>query len=275
MNKKRLMQIRIIAICLSTVVASLTLCNLFTVATHAVSFEIPEPNDVKITIDPVNKDLVLLSNFAVNNNGAYDINDIDINAKLLNEENIELMSLSKKDLVVPRGSNKIFDLIVSLDVDKIPLLDWFSLIYEDTSFKLLIDIDASYMYNLIDLTVDEVVEIPWKSPLTNFTENKTVTQGLETIFNITAGQKDFSSEEYNTLISFLKIANYTNSYKDIYEIDIQIKNLKEGFKELIAQIKINIPMLENEIKINFKAEICTLLNQLSSNIKEVNISLLD
>lgn len=275
MNKKRLMQIRTIAIFFSAIVASLTLCNLFTVATHAVNFEIPEPDEIKITIDPVNKDLVLISNFAVNNNGAYDINDIDINAKLLNEENIELMTFSKKDLVVPRGSNKIFDLIITLDVDKIPVLDWFSLIYKDTTFKLLIDIDASYMYNLIDVTVDEIVEVPWESPLTNFTENKTVTQGLETIFNIASDQIDFDSEEYNKLISFLKISNYTNKYKDLYEINIQINNIKKGFKEILTQIKINIPIFNNEITINFKAEICTLLNQLSADIKEVNISLLN
>lgn len=275
MNKKRLMQIRIIAIFFSTIVASLTLCNLFTVATNAVTFEIPKPEEVKITIDPINKNLVLLSNFGVNNNGAYDINKIDINAKLLNEENIELMTFSKKDLVVPRGSKKTFDLIISIDVDKVPLLDWLNLIYKDSEFKLLLDIDASYMYNLIDLTVDETIEIPWTSPLKNFTENKTVTQGLETIFNLASSQKDLHSEEYNKIISLLKISNYTNSYKDIYEINLQINNIEKGFKEIITQIKINIPFLKNKIEINFKIEICTLLNKLSADLKEVGVLLVN
>ena len=269
------MRIRLIAIFFSIIVASLTLCNLFTVTTHAIDFELPKPEEMKITIDPVNKDLVLLGNFAVNNNGAYDINDIDINAKLLNENDLELMSYSQKDLAVLRGTNKDFDLIVSLDVDKVPLLDWFSLIYEDTTFKLLLDIDASYMYNLIDVTVDEAIEFPWISPLTNFTENKTALEGIETIISIASNNSIASQEEYEKIMDLLAIESYYNSYKDIYEINIDVNSIDEKYKEIDTKITFKFPIIDYDITLFFKTKICTLFTNFNLNIEEVNISFLD
>ena len=123
--------------------------------------------------------------------------------------------------------------------------------------------------------VDEIVEIPWESPLKTFTENKTITDGLETVFNMASDQINISSNDYDKLTSLMQLTNYTNSYKDLYEINLQINNIEKGLHEIITQIKINIPILNHEIKINFKAEICTLLNQLSAKMKEVNFSLLN
>ena len=80
MNKEQLVYVRLVAISLSCLVATLTLCNLLTVVTHGIEFEIPDQEGFTWAIDPVEKRVLFLTSFVVKNHGAYDINDIDINA---------------------------------------------------------------------------------------------------------------------------------------------------------------------------------------------------
>ena len=78
MKKEQLKIIRIIAIIFSCTIASLTLCNLITFATQGLNFEIPtDENDIKIAYDPVNNDLLFVTDFAVNNQGTYYIMKMD------------------------------------------------------------------------------------------------------------------------------------------------------------------------------------------------------
>ncbi len=274
MNKEQLKYIRLTAIIFSCLVASLTLCNLFTVATHGVNFETPQTENVKIAYDPLNQDLLFLTNFKVKNHGAYGIDDIDINAKLFNDNNIELVDFSKNDLVVPRGSNKLVDLAVALDLDKISILEWISLIYKDTNFKLLVDIDAAYMFNLIDITVDEEILIPWTSPLKNILENQTIINSLFTIIENAINESFIEKpSEVSVIEDIIDNKHYKNTYFDRYSIEINFDHISNFTKKMSTSLEVFLPKIDSTLKLDFNIEINLFNNSLLPKIKEVNISI--
>ena len=71
MNKKNLGYVRIVAITLSLMLGTLTLCNLLTVMTHGIEIEIPDENQYSWAIDPVEMKILIITDFTVKNHGAY------------------------------------------------------------------------------------------------------------------------------------------------------------------------------------------------------------
>jgi hypothetical protein len=275
MKKEQLKIVRIIAIIFSCTIASLTLCNLITFATQGVSFELPEDeNDIKIAYDPVNNDLLFITDFAVNNQGTYDIDDIDIKAKLYNENGVGIIDFYKKDLVVSRGCNKKFDLIISLDLDKISILEWLSLIYNDTYFRLVLDVDASYMFNLIDVTVDEEVVFPWTSPLTNFFQTNTIIQNLFTLIEHSVNKSPIDIiKEYDLVEEILKTSHYNFSYGNNYNFELYIINTSVYTKIISTKIEAYLPKIKSSINLEFNINLTYNLNKLFLKIEEVKINL--
>ena len=158
MNRQHLTYVRAFALVMSCVVASLTICNLFTIATKSIEVAIPTEEDISWSIDPQQKEILFRTAFAVKNHGTYDISNIDVAARLVKDNDKSLISFEKQDMTVLRGSNKTFDLLISLDLDTISWFDWLNLMYKDTTLQLVLDIDASYMFGLVDFTVDEIIE---------------------------------------------------------------------------------------------------------------------
>jgi len=275
MKKEQLKTVRIVAIIFSCLVASLTICNLITVATHGINFELPkDENDVKIAYDPVNNNLLFITDFKVNNQGTYDINDIDIKVELYNEDGVKLVDFSNKDLVVPRGCNKKFDVIISLDLDKISILEWLSLIYKDTYFRLLVDVDVAYMFNLIDVTVDEEIIFPLVSPLTSFVENNTMIKTLFSLIESTVNESSIDTvKELESVKKILNTSYYENTYKDIYKIEVNIFNISNFSKLISTKIETYLPKIDSTIDIEFDINIQYGDNEIFSKIEEVKVNL--
>ena len=275
MKKEQLKIVRIIAIIFSFTIASLTLCNLITFATHGVNFELPEDeNDIKIAYDPVNNDLLFVTDFAVNNQGTYDINDIDIKAKLYNENGVGIIDFYKKDLVVSRGCNKKFDIIISLDLDKISILEWLSLIYKDTYFKLVVDVDAAYMFNLIDVTANEEIVFPWTSPLTSIIETNTIIKNLFTLIEHSVNKSPIDIiKEYNSVEELLSINHYKFSYGNNYNFDLYTINASNHTKIISTKIEAYLPKINLIISLEFNISVTNNLNKLFLKMGEVKINL--
>lgn len=273
MKKEQLKMVRIVAIIFSCLIASLTLCNLITITTHSINFELPkDENDVKIAYDPVNNELLFITDFKVNNQGTYDINDIDIKAKLYNEKGIKLVDFSQKDLVAPRGINKKFDVVISLDLNKISILDWLSLIYKDTSFRLLVDVDVTYMFNLIDITVDENIIFPFVSPLTSFVENNTMIQNLFYLVENAVNKSPIDAvEDAEYIKTILNSDHYENNYKDIYKIEINIFNISNFSKIISTKIETYIQKIDSIVELEFDLTLKNNTNEFLSKIEEVKV----
>lgn len=274
MNKMQLKKIRLIAIIFTVLIATLSLGNLYTVASRGIDFKIPEVDNVKMAYDPLNNDLIFLTDFKVKNHGAYGINNIDINAKLLNENNVKLVDFTKNDVVVPIGNDKLVDIAVALDLNKLTVLDWLKLTYKDSGFKLLIDIDASYMFNLIDVTVDEEIFIPWTSPTKMILENETIINTLFLIVENSLNKTSIVKPEYvSSVKDFIETGYYKNTYFERYVLEIIVKHISSFKKEVSTSLEVFLPKINSTLKLGFIVELDVSDGSISPTLKGVTVSI--
>ncbi len=236
MNRQQLTYLRVVALIMAGLIASLTIGNLFTIATKGISVTLPTEEEIEWSIDPLQKEILFRTSFSVNNQGVYDIRDIDISAQLVKKDRTPLISYEKQDLVVLRGTNTTFDLLIPIDLDTISFFDWFSLIYKNTTLQLLLDIDALYMFGLVEFTANEAIDIPWSQPPLNLSDNRTIQtgiQGLCTLFNITQNK---SITTLSDIFSLFSIPEFYYSSGNGFVFNLTITTYSETLKNITCQI---------------------------------------
>jgi len=236
MNRQQLTYLRVVALIMAGLVASLTIGNLFTIATKGISVTLPSEEEIQWSIDPLEKEILFRTSFSVKNQGIYDIRDIDISAQLVKKDKTPLFSYVKRDLVVLRGTNTTFDLLIPIDLDTISLFDWFSLLYKNTTLQLLLDIDALYMYGLVEFTANEAIDIPWSQPPLNLSDNKTIQagiQGLCTLFNITQNNSIVSLSD---IFSLFSIPEFSYIAGNGFVFNLTITPFSETLKNITCRI---------------------------------------
>jgi hypothetical protein len=236
MNRQQLTYLRVVALIMAGLVASLTIGNLFTIATKGISVTLPSEEEIQWSVDPLQKEILFRTSFSVKNQGVYDIRDIDISAQLVKKDGTSLLSYEKEGLVVLRGTNTTFDLLIPINLDSISFFDWFSLIYKNTTLQLLLEIDALYMYGLVEFTANEAIDIPWSQPPLNLSDNRTIQagfQGLCTLFNITQNN---SVTSLSDIFSLLSIPEFYFSSGNGFVINLTITPYSESVKNISCQI---------------------------------------
>ncbi|UCG69274.1 MAG: hypothetical protein JSV09_16095 [Thermoplasmata archaeon] len=158
------MKFRMVVIAANCLLASLSLINLYTIAAGAVDVEIPEEEDFAWSIDTRYDEANFFANFTVTNNGLYDIADLDIHAIVRSEAGTMLIDYSQKDLTIPSGHERKFNIIAVLPFDRIDMDEWRNLMFNDSVFFLDVDITASYLWGLGRFVVDDTLEYPWEAP---------------------------------------------------------------------------------------------------------------
>jgi hypothetical protein len=235
MNRQQLTYFRVVALIMAGVVATLTICNLFTIATKGISVDLPAEEDIHWSIDPVQKEILFRTAFSVKNQGVYDISDIDISAQLVKEDMTPLFSFEKQDMVVLRGSNTTFDLLIPIDLDKISFLDWFSLMYKNTTLQLLLDIDALYMFGLIEFTANEAIDVPWSPPL-NLSDNTTVQAGVKGILSLLNIAQNKSIATLSDIISLFSLPQVSYTADNGFAFSLNISNYSETVKNITCHV---------------------------------------
>jgi len=236
MNRQQLTYFRVVALIMAGLVASLTIGNLFTIATKGISVTLPSEEEIQWSIDPLEKEILFRTSFSVKNQGAYDIRDIDISAQLVKKDQTPLFSYVKHGLVVLRGTNTTFDLLIPIDLDTISFFDWFSLIYKNTTLQLLLDIDASYMLGLVEFTANEAIDIPWSQPPLNLSDNRTIQEGIQglcTLLNITQNKSIMSVSDIFSLFSIPEIYYSTGNG---FAFNLTITSYSETLKNITCHI---------------------------------------
>ena len=236
MNRQQLTYLRVVALIMAGLIASLTIGNLFTIATKGISVTLPTEEEIEWSIDPLQKEILFRTSFSVNNQGVYDIRDIDISAQLVKKDHTPLISYEKHDLVVLRGTNTTFDLLIPIDLDTISFFDWFSLIYKNTTLQLLLDIDALYMFGLVEFTANEAIDIPWSQPPLNLSDNRTIQTGIQgpcTLFNITQNK---SITTVSDIFSLFSIPEFYYSSGNGFVFNLTITTYSETLKNITCQI---------------------------------------
>lgn len=272
MKKEQLAYVRIAAVSLSCLVATLTLCNLLTVVTHGIDFEVPEQDDFTWAIDPVEKRIMFLTNFTVNNHGAYDIEDIDVNARLVTEDGKTLLGFSKEDMVVSRGTDKRFDVMIPMDLDEIPLSDWFGLLYKDTAVNLILDIDADYMFGLVHVTVDEVLSYQWYAPFSSYDGDfMTSLYSIVGMLGYELGHS-FGEVERAIIEQAMLIEDFEFVSDDGYAIWVNTSDVSEGIREMACEITAPVEDLEGTLNIGFRVHLGLPNDEPYVRLEEVSVS---
>ena len=253
MNRQRLRYVRAFALIMSCVVATLTICNLFTIATKSIEVDIPTEEDISWSIDPQQKEILFRTSFSVKNHGTYDISDIDIAAKLVKDNDKILISFEKQDMVVLRGSNKTFDILISLDLDTISWFDWMSIMYKNTSLQLVLDIDASYMFGLVAFTVDEIIEIPWSSPVENLSENEMVKKGMNGVLSLLNIANNGSIPTLSDVFSLYTLPELNFTAENGFSFILNISDYSDTMKKIT--LSITTPLIVMDGKFMFNAEV--------------------
>ena len=253
MNRQHLTYVRAFALVMSCVVATLTICNLFTIATKSIEVDIPTEEDISWSIDPQQKEILFRTSFAVKNHGTYDISNIDVTAKLVKDNDKSLISFEKQDMIVLRGSDKTFDLLISLDLDTISWFDWLSLMYNDTTLQLVLDIDASYMFGLVDFTVDEIIEIPWSPPIANLSENEMVKDGMNGVLNLLNIASNGSIPTMSDIFSLYTLPELNFTAENGFSFILNISDYSDAVKKIT--LSITTPLIVMDGKFVFNAEV--------------------
>jgi hypothetical protein len=236
MKRQQLAYMRVVALIMTGMLGVLTLCNLFTIATKSISIDIPTEEDIHWSIDPLQKELLFRTSFSVKNQGAYDIKDIDISAHLVKDGTRPLISFEKQNLVVLRGTNTTIDVLIPINLDTVSWFDWLSLMYQNTTLRLLLNIKAQYMVGLIKFTADEAIDVPWSPPLQSLCNNATIRlgmNGLLTLLNIAQNGLTASLSDLYSLVSLSQIS-YANG--NGFAFSLGISNYSESLKNITFHI---------------------------------------
>jgi len=247
MNRQQLTYFRVVALIMAGVVATLTICNLFTIATKGISVNLPAEEDIHWSIDPMQKEILFRTAFSVRNQGVYDISDIDISAQLVKEDMTPLFSFEKQDMVVLRGSNTTFDLLIPIDLDKISFLDWFSLMYKNTTLQLLLDIDALYMFGLIEFTANEAIDVPWSPPL-NLSDNTTVQAGVKGILSLLNIAQNKSIATLSDIISLFSLPQVSYTADNGFAFSLNISNYSETVKNITCHVILPLLVVNGDLE---------------------------
>lgn len=201
-QKEIVVKFRLVVIALNCVLASLSLINLYTIASGAVKVEIPSEEDFAWTIDTKSEEATFLANFTVTNKGLYDINDVDIHAIVRTEKGTLLVEYWQENLAIPAGQIKKFNIFALLPFDRIDYDEWRGLMINDSVFYLDVDINAKYLWGLGTFVVDDTLVYPWEAPI-NKIGNKTDERIVDLIKHLInkkgdlSGLLDFAMESIN------------------------------------------------------------------------------
>jgi hypothetical protein len=164
-KKESVAKFRLVVIVLNCLLASLSLINLYTIATGAVQVEIPEEEDFAWAIDTRYEEASFIANFTVTNQGIYDITHLNIHAVVTTEKGSMLVDYRQDDLTIPSGYTRKFNIVAVMPFSRIDLDEWKDLMVNDSVFYLDVDIRANYLWGLSTFVVDDILEYPWEAPI--------------------------------------------------------------------------------------------------------------
>ena len=274
MNKEKLKLIRIAAITMSVMLGTLTMCNLLTVMTHGIELEIPEEGQFSWAIDPVEMKMIIISEFTVKNHGAYDIENIDILARIITDQGKELLRFEEKDLSVSSGSDRKFDILLDISLNDVELENWLTLLYRDTTLSLVIDIDAEYMFGLIHVTVDEILDREWIAPLSGYAPEHDIMPWILGAFGYYSMEIDQGIWDIQrTAVEYLmEVDEFYYASDDGYEILVTGQNSSGELRELNCAITIPVDALSGDILLGYNMIFGIIDEHVFVDIQEVKFA---
>jgi hypothetical protein len=255
-----------VIIALNCLLASLSLINLYTVASGAIKVDIPEETDFAWTIDTSTEEASFFADFTVENRGVYDITDLDIHAKVLTESDSLLIDYWQEDLTIPSGEIRKFDIKAMMPFENIDFEEWKTLMVNDSVFYLDVDITANYLWGLGTFVVDDTLEYLWEAPLNNISKNtdENVVEFLKYIVSENAdmnGIFEYVSEQIteNPLVSMynwdnaeVRIESYPQGDNTSKMFVILTLDVLGGRRTVFFELSFLLKMTGEEFEFTFK-----------------------
>ena len=173
-----------------------------------------------------------------------------------------------------RGSNTTYELLIPLNLDTISFLDWFSLMYKKTTLKLLIDIDALYMFGLIEFTANEAIDVPWSPPLQNISNDTTIQQGLQGVFSLLQVTQNTSKASFSTMLSVFSLFSLPEiSYtaQNGFSFSLTITSYSETVKNVTCRIVVPVFVTSGSFELTMSVLIGFDAGDFVFQIQEVGI----
>jgi hypothetical protein len=243
------------------------------VASGAIKVDIPEETDFAWTVDTKTEEASFLADFTVENQGVYDINDLDIQATITTQEGTELIDYRQENLEIPSGQIKQFYIYAIMPFENLDFDELKSLMVNDSIFYLDVDITADYLWGLGKFVVDDTLEYDWEAPFKNLgnKSDDTMVQLISYVISENSdldGFVDFVSDNIQS-IPLLKTFDWNNAQMRIESwpmggntskiIVLLTLDILGGRRTLIFEIKflLNADGEENGLKFqafNFRYE---------------------
>jgi hypothetical protein len=235
------MILRFAALAMSILVATLSLGDLFTIATRGISITFPQPSDIHWSIDPLGKEILFTTSFTIHNHGAYHITHINTDVQLLNQYNHTLISYHTHDLASIRGSDATFDILIPLNLDNLSLFDWVSIMYTNASLRLAIHADAQYMFELLHFYVRDAVPVPWTSPLASILNTTVAKTDITALHGIGSLLETGRLPNLTTIVSMINLPQANYSTASGWGFSLVIQNITDTLKQYIFTVTTPIP----------------------------------
>lgn len=158
----------IFVMALNIAVAGLSLSDMYLLASGAVRVGLPGPEDFSWRLDPGNATVVFLGNYSVQNNGFYDITDINIAATVATASGVEMVSYRAGVPRIPAFGGGRYPIVARMPVARLLYLDLGTMLFNATHFHLHVKVDALYEMGLAIFRADQSLAIRWQPPLDGY-----------------------------------------------------------------------------------------------------------
>jgi hypothetical protein len=255
-RKKAIDRFKIVVVVLNIILASITLVSLYSVASGAVKVNVPDANDLAWTIDTKEKEVNLLTNFTVTNNGLYDVDNLDIRALVRTEKGNMLIDHGMNDLRIPSGQTKEFNIIAVLPFERIDMEEWRDLMVNDSVFYMDLDIRANYLWGLSTFTLDETLAYEWEAPVKKY--NGTIDEQYIDLLRLVVSDNASIDSFLNFVIDKFGRDTLLDTYDWEYSsLRLEFWPLGNDIKRVIA--KMNVDLLDGALDLTLELRILLLM----------------
>ncbi len=167
MNKSHVLALRALVAVINVIVASLVVTSLYPVVIGAFQVKLPEEKDVSWELDKEN--LILKTNFTIQNGGFYDITDVQITVHLSNRTGTPLLDHSFVIETIPSMSNTVQPVEVPMDLRRLVREDLEYLAFEDDLLRMRADVVGKYTLGLVEFSASCDIYKNWTALIGNIT----------------------------------------------------------------------------------------------------------
>jgi hypothetical protein len=169
LSLKKLTILKLAIVIINLLIAIISITSLYTVASGEFNVLLPEKDDISWEVQ--DDQFVFTTNVTIQNGGLYPIEDLSIHIGLVEENsNYSLIDYNHIVELIPKQTDSIEFLEIPLDLDFNEWLDagLDTLIFEDSTLILSVNVEAYYTMKLVRFYADYTLDSPWSAPIKEY-----------------------------------------------------------------------------------------------------------